>query len=456
MRIFPSRRHRQTGYSLLEVLLAVSVAIAVGSQQLNQIRAEAEAIQSTAVGSQLNTAGRALNTYIGLLRTQLINGVSISGVGTVADPGPRTCVNIITGQGPGWQCTITTETLQRTGILPYAFSGVNAYGSTYDYVIRVQGTAPDWRIDGIVRTTQPYTLGGQIRQDLIGQALVRAGSDSGAVINAGGTINGLSGAWSDDSWGFGTSQIGMLAYRVGYGASGFNALLRTDGSNAFTNDMNMDGNGFQDVTDVTAANDITAGRLITNTPRTDAIVLGANDAANQTVIGNAGDRLRIQAPDGLRMVDGAGSGTPLSAGDLSVSSVTARGTGIFAGALAAEGLATTNGQNIISTGAISADGDFITSDGSFVTSVGSFNTTNGNLSALGGTIQAQNLNIGGSASVAGGIVRFGSGGAGWFYSEGPNIMDLGGSSNREDWWRRRLRLDGRNRHAKRRLQSQCR
>lgn len=423
----PTPRH-QSGFSLLEVLLAVGVAIALGSMQLNQIRAETESAQAEAAGRQLEMAGRALNTYIGLAHPHLVSGTSIPGAGTVADPGPRTCTAIATSQGPGWQCTITTETLQRTGLLPAAFSGVNSFGSNYDFVIRVQGTAPDWRVDGLVRTTRPYMAGGQVREDLIGQALARAGSDAGAVVNTGGTINGLSGIWTDDTWGFGTPAVGMLGYRVGYGATGFNALLRTDGSNSFTDDLNMDGHSVTNIDRVQVANDLGGGRLVTQTLRNDAIVLGTNNPATQAVLGNNGNRLRIQTQGGVQFVDGAGNGTPLSAGNINVGSVTARGAAIFGGAVTARGLATSGGQNMASTGAITADGDFVTTEGGFHTGAGSFNTTNGNLSAMGGTVRAQDLNIGGSASV-GNTVRFGAAGAGWFYEQGPNTMTLGNNSN---------------------------
>lgn len=427
----PASRH-QSGFSLLEVLLAVGVAIALGSMQLNQIRAETESAQAEAAGRQLEVAGRALNTYIGLAHPHLVSGTSVAGAGTVADPGPRTCTAIATSQGPGWQCTITTETLQRTGLLPAAFSGVNSFGSNYDFVIRVQGTAPDWRVDGLVRTTRPYMAGGQVREDLIGQALARAGSDAGAVVNTGGTINGLSGIWTDDTWGFGTPVVGMLGYRVGYGATGFNALLRTDGSNSFTDDLNMDGHSVTNIDRVQVANDLGGGRLVTQALRNDAIVLGTNNPATQTVLGNNGNSLRIQTQGGVQFVDGAGNGTPLSAGNINVGSVTARGTAIFGGAVTARGLATSGGQNMASTGAITADGDFVTTvtttDGGFHTVAGSFNTTNGNLSTKNGTVLARDLNIGGSASV-GGTVRFGTAGAGWFYDQGSNTMTLGNNSN---------------------------
>lgn len=432
MHIWPSMRaptpRHQSGFSLLEVLLAVGVAITLGSMQLNQIRAETESAQAEAAGRQLEVAGRALNTYMGLAHPHLVAGTSVPGAGTVADPGPRTCTAITTSQGPGWQCTITTETLQRTGLLPAAFSGVNSFGSNYDFVIRVQGTAPDWRVDGLVRTTRPYMAGGQVRDDLIGQALSRAGSDSGAVVDTGGTINGLSGIWSDSTWGFGTPAVGMLGYRVGYGAAGFNALLRTDGSNSFTDDLDMGGHDILTVDQVQVSNDFRAAKFRAIDPRSDAIVLGASNAANQAVLGNDGNRLRIQTQGGVQFVDAAGNGTPLSAGNIDVGSVTAGGAAIFGGAVTARGLATSGGHNMASTGGISAEGDFVTTEGDFQTAAGNFNTTNGNLSAMGGTVYAQDLRIGGSASV-GNTVRFGAAGAGWFYDHGSNTMNLGNNSN---------------------------
>jgi len=186
---------RQSGFSLLEVLLAVTVAIALGSMQLSQIRRDTEDAQGRAVGDQLRIVGSALNTYIAMQYGYLITGSSVSGAGTADDPGERTCTPV----GTGFDCTISRQALIGLGLVPPSFSGQNAYGSEYEYYIQVRGSAPNWQVSGIVRTEDPYVVGGMVRYDLIGTAMYAAGADSGVVRSDVNIINGLNGTWTDSS-----------------------------------------------------------------------------------------------------------------------------------------------------------------------------------------------------------------------------------------------------------------
>lgn len=430
MKPIRSLRH-QSGFSLLEVMLVVGIAIAVGGAQLTKIKNETEWMQAEAAGKQLAVAGRALNEYMMYNRNRILTGSSVAGAGDIHDPGPRSCVSITTAQGNGWQCTITTQTLQRVGVLPLTFSGVNSYGSTYEYVIRVEGTAPDWRVQGMVRTARPYANGGTVRHDLIGRALSVAGSEAGTVTNSAGQINGLNGLWVETGWGFGTPVDGMLAYRAGFGTAGFREALRSDGTTAFTDDLDMGGNSINGVGSTTVSNDIRAGRYVVNNMANNSLTLGQNNTANRTVMGNDGNRLRILNSGGVQMLNSAGAPTELTAGNLTVGAVTARGSGSFAGDVQARGMVTTNGQNIHSSGAISAVEDFFTTNGSFRTNNGVFNTGNGNLSAPNGRVEARDLVVAGSASIGSTgdtLLSFGTTGVGWFYQPGSNTMNLRNNS----------------------------
>lgn len=415
-------RFRQSGFSLLEVMLAVTVAIALGSMQLSQIRRDTEESQGRAVGDQLRIVGSALNTYIAMQYGHLVAGTSVTGAGTADDPGERTC----TPAGTGFDCTITAPALVGLGLVPPSFSGQNAYGSTYEYFIHVRGASPNWQVSGIVRTTDPYVVGGMVRYDLIGSAMFAAGADSGTHRSDANTINGLNGTWTDNT--FPPGQLGQLVYRAGYGTSGFASYVRLDGTTPMSGDLNLGGNDLINVDNVTAAGDMEAARFITDAPRSDAIVLGGADPANLTIMGNNGNALVVRNAGGVQMVDASNSGTNLFAGDINVGSVTASGTGSFAGALQAAGLSTTGGANIHSTGQITAIGDFTTVNGSFRTTNGSFITTNGDISAAAGTISATSLNVTGTATI-GNNLTFNANGAGWFYDSVTNTMSLGNNAN---------------------------
>lgn len=227
----------------------------------------------------------------------------------------------------------------------------------------------------------------------------------------------------------------MLAYRAGFGTGGFNEVLRIDGSNEFTDDLDMGSSptslhSITDINEVHAGNDIRGGAFTAMTHGPNALVLGQDDPANHIAFGNDGNRINVRAVGGMQLLDASGNPTEMSSGDIEVGSVTARGYGNFAGSLEAEGLATVAGHNIVSLGAIIAEEDFITEGGSFTTQWGSFNTTNGNISTQTGRILAEDLNVGGGASI-GDQLRFGTAGHGWFYDQTSNTMSLGLSSNLE-------------------------
>lgn len=409
--------------------MAVTVAIALGSLHLSQIRQDVEEMQARTVGEQLRNVGEALNTYIAQQYGQLISGTSVVGVGTTDDPGPRTCVPAGSGPSAGYLCTIETQTLKGRGLLPQSFNGQNAYGSKYQYYIRVEGPAPDWKITGFVRTEDPYVVGGVVRYDLIGSAMYAAGADSGAVRTSADTINGLNGTWTElptASIPIPAGQLGQLAYQVGYGTSGYAAYVRLDGSTTMEGDLRLGGHNIVDANNIEASGVVSADRIVTNAPNADALIIGAAPVAERTFLGNAGNRLEIRNAGGVRMIDDANNGTPLLAGDINVGNLTSSGTGVFSGALQANGLSSSG--NIHSSGQISATGNFTTENGSFLTTNGSFVTTNGDISATDGTISAGSLVITGDATI-GNNLTFNANGAGWFYQKGTNTMLLGGNAN---------------------------
>lgn len=415
---------RQSGFSLLEVLLAVTVAIALGSMQLSQIRRDTEDAQGRAVGDQLRIVGSALNTYIAMQYGYLITGSSVSGAGTADDPGERTCTPV----GTGFDCTISRQALIGLGLVPPSFSGQNAYGSEYEYYIQVRGSAPNWQVSGIVRTEDPYVVGGMVRYDLIGTAMYAAGADSGVVRSDVNIINGLNGTWQTAAGDYPVGQLGQLVYRAGYGTSGFASYVRLDGTTPLSGDLNLGGNDIVGADNIEADGDVRGARFLTSAPRSDAIILGESDDVNRTILGNSGGAMVVRNPGGVQIVDDANNGTDLLAGDINVGSVTASGTGSFAGALQAAGLSTTGGANIASSGQISATGDFTTNNGSFRTTNGSFVTSNGNISAAAGTISAASLNVTGNATI-GNNLTFNANGAGWFYDSSTNTMSLGNNAS---------------------------
>lgn len=235
-RNYRTKRH-QGGFSLIDVLLALGVAIIISGVGLDLIRRDNESNQAKAVGEQIKSVGTALNTYVSLRYDTLVAAVpgadDVGSPGTAADPGPRSCVCTVgTGAcaatGDIKICTISSETLRRNGLLPSNFSGINAFGSAYEYRIRVQPQGGSTVIvDGMVWTDDAYTMEGEERYDLLGQAMMVAGADSGMTRSSLTNVEGFNGAWSES--GIGVNRLGILAYRVGYNSFGYAAYLRLSG-----------------------------------------------------------------------------------------------------------------------------------------------------------------------------------------------------------------------------------
>lgn len=406
---------RVQGFSLLEVLLAVTIAIGLGSMQLGQLKRDTENRHAQVVGEQLRMVGNALNSYVARQYGNITAMASVTAPGLPDDPGPREC-NASTKI-----CTITSDTLRRSGFLPATFSGRNAYGSTYTYYIRVGGASPNWTVDGVVVTTDPYSVGGAVRDDLVGVAMLSAGADSGTTRSVATQINGYNGSWLET--GFPVNQLGLLAYRVGYGSFNNSTYLRVDGTLPMTGDLDLGEHNIKGVVDIqtTATGKVKAGQFETGAPNPAAIVLGSDNATDQTLLGNNGNRLKVTNTGGMELVNtNTGEYTDLVAGNITgKGNLSISGWGKFDHDLQVDGDAKI-GRTLY------AKSD-ITSETGFFTDAGNFQTTNGSVSALNGTISSKDLVVTNNGVVVhdlnvGGDLRIGT--SGLHYNTWTNSLEI--------------------------------
>ena len=447
-----SPKRSQKGFSLLEVLLAVTIAIGLGSMQLGQLKRDTETKQAQIVGQQMRTVGNAFNAYLAQNYGSLVLMESYPAPGTAEHPGPVVC-------NAGTRiCTITSDTLRRSGLLPASFSGRNSYGSTYNYYIRVTGPTDHWIVDGIVVTNDPYTVGGAVRHDMIGAAMLEAGADSGSTRTVANQINGYNGTWLETSYPE-VNQIGLLAYRAGYGASNNSAYLRVDGSLPMEGSLKMGNNNIENANNITANGQVKGNSFRTEGANADAIQLGTGPDGtptaptvpdpNRTIIGNQGNRLKVANTGGLELVDlNTGAYTDLYAGNITgTGNLNISGYANVNGDLRANSLSTVGaieaGSTIRSIGLTQADGGFATDTGNYVTS-------NGNISAIClsnspsdecGRIQSRDLIVTRNANITGntligrdlqviGDLRIGGGGgSGWHYDTASNTLLTTTNSN---------------------------
>lgn len=425
-------KRSQKGFSLLEVLLAVTIAIGLGSMQLGQLKRDTETKQAQIVGQQMRTVGNAFNAYLAQNYGSLVLMTSYAAPGTAEHPGPVAC-------NAGTRiCTITSDTLRRSGLLPASFSGRNSYGSTYNYYIRVTGPTDHWIVDGIVVTNDPYTVGGAVRHDMIGAAMLEAGADSGSTRTVANQINGYNGTWLETSFPQ-VNQIGLLAYRAGYGSSNNSAYLRVDGSLPMEGSLKMGNNSIENANDITANGQVKGQTFRTEGSSPEAIQLGTgadgSPDANRTLIGNSAsspDRLKVTNEGGLELVSRAGNYTDLytrnitGTGNLNIS-----GTGYFGGSIESDSLTTRNA--ILARGGLTSLG-LIESTNGYSTATGSYVTTNGDITALNGTISSRDLVATGNAEIRGNVLvgstldvrgdlKIGTGtGSTWRYDPASNTL----------------------------------
>lgn len=358
--------HSQGGFSLIEMLLALGLVIMVAGLALVGVRRDNETAQARAVGEQMKMVGAALNTYIATRYSTLVThtpGIddmpctNTSNCGTAADPGPRTCTLI--GAGPGRVCTITAETLRRNSLVPNSFSGRNPFGSQYLFEIQITGSDPNWIINGIAATADPYTTGGTVRYDLLGEAMLAAGADSGMTQALATRADGYNGAWAETGYGI-INKLGLLAYRGGYSSNAYAAYLRRDGSTPMTGNLDMDGHDINNVVNIDAAGDVVAGgtvqaaNLRATADQPNALIFGDGVAADRATIGTstvAGTPiLALRHANRVRVENMAGAVGALEAGAATVQSLAANTSIVSSGTLTVVGDTRLNGQVWVGNG----------------------------------------------------------------------------------------------------------
>ena len=261
------------GFSLLELTLVLGVRTMVAFMRFQDMKTEQENVMAKAVGQQMKQIGEAVNGYINIRYDKLSTLTSSSSQSS--DPGPRTC------NGSG--CEITYQTLINEGLLPTAYTGINVKKSPYKILLKRDGTAPNYVINGMITTAMAWIEGGNTRYDLLGQAMQIAGIDSGMTRTTSNAF-GYGGQWSETSANFNNiTSAGQLAFRVGFNSALYSIYLRRDGTLPMTGNLNMGGQSVYNAQDITANGTTTTGSLKTNATATVGTTL---NVAGVTTLGS--------------------------------------------------------------------------------------------------------------------------------------------------------------------------
>lgn len=241
------------GFSLLELILALGIGSAIALIKFQDMKVEQEDLVAKTAGEQIKQLGEAVNGYISMRYDKLSTLTSSSNQSS--DPGPRTCNS--TG------CEIDYHTLVNEGLLPASYNGNNIYKSPYKIILKREGTAPNYVINGLITTSSAWIEGGHIRYDLLGKAMQVAGVDSGITKDA-TSVAGFQSQWKEQNTAFNNiTRDGLLAFRVGYNSSLYAIYLRRDGTLPMTGDLNMGGNNINNAKNITASGTGSFGGNIT-------------------------------------------------------------------------------------------------------------------------------------------------------------------------------------------------
>jgi len=256
MRIRKLKKATKKGFTLVETALVLSISVFIGFVAFSQLVKGQEVNKAQYAGDQIKMIGESVNAYISNHYDTL--STLTNATGTSSDTGPRTCN---TGTE---SCTITIATLVNEGLLPSSYSGKNVYGYGYNILLKRSGTAPYYKINGMVLTDTSLGIGSNIRYDLLGQAMLKAGIDSGMTNNSSSVVSGFNGSWTATNSDFSNiNKIGLLAYQAGYGTYNYSVFLRRDGTLPMTGNLNMGSNSINNAVDYNGSGNITTGGRIT-------------------------------------------------------------------------------------------------------------------------------------------------------------------------------------------------
>ncbi|SYN15079.1 PilV-like protein [Klebsiella pneumoniae] len=290
------------GFSLLELILALGIGSAITFIKFQDMKSAQDDLLASTAGAQMKQLGEAVNGYISMRYDKLSTLSSSSNQGN--DPGPRTCGTS--------ECEITYSTLVNEGLLPSSYTGTNIYKSPYKIILKREGTAPNYVINGLITTSAAWTEGSKIRYDLLGKAMQSAGVDSGITRDV-NSVAGFQGQWKETSSDYqNITRDGLLAFRVGYNSALYAIYLRRDGTLPMTGDLNMGGNNINNAKNITASgtgnfgsnvnsggNVTAAAQVIAHNGYGDTITLGGDNAGNDYEIrlSNGGRPLSIYSPN---------------------------------------------------------------------------------------------------------------------------------------------------------------
>lgn len=241
---------KQGGFTLIEILLVISILMGVGLIEMRKDAATGKEQGAEAVGTQLATVGKALDSYM---------ASRVARLQSMSEP---TCIST------GDYCQVSIESLVSLNYLPATFTNTVRFGG--GYILRVRRIAPpappnaaavcadanpiprgcpspypsgavpswQWGLQSMALTSDPWIFGGAaVDYDALGMAARTAGPSAG--ISSGGVVRGLAGGWEINSeFGPGVGS-GQLAYVGGSQVNLWSQFISRDANRPMTGNLDL-------------------------------------------------------------------------------------------------------------------------------------------------------------------------------------------------------------------------
>lgn len=223
------RVSRQAGYLLVEVAIALALSGILLTYKIKEASVALIDDVSKAQGQQVKTLGDALNNYAVTYHAQVIGNTPVAGIAAVRTP--------------------TVAELITKGFLPSNFSTTAYNGSGFLVSLSESPSgctleSASCQVTGYASLAAPFNINGAFSPRAVGGALLAMGADGGVSMLSGATIVGINNGWSMANPVAGQPK-GILAVRVGAGASSFLALLPRDGSRRMMAPITFDASSVQ-------------------------------------------------------------------------------------------------------------------------------------------------------------------------------------------------------------------
>lgn len=254
----------KSGFTILELLLAMGIISVVMAGAISYFKSQAEETRAKTAGEQMKNVGTAFNTYLGKMQTQFGTCLTLGQAIKI----PTDSISQSTGTFNQGQCV----NIPKMDALSSVTQPVNVLGFTYDLYVRKNMSG---KIEGLVLSNKPVLKEDLTspRYDWLGMAVTAAGANAGMTTDygsplptgAGIAMRGFGGGWTLTGQEYpALTKNGLLGYRVNFAGPTDDIYLRLDGLYPMQGDLDMGNHNINNANDINFNGWLTGNNVLVN------------------------------------------------------------------------------------------------------------------------------------------------------------------------------------------------